>query len=195
MAHSKLSLPHFHIETVDSTNEEAKRLAKQEKNLALLDKGVIVTANTQTAGKGRHGHSWVSDSTDGLYYSLCFKPFSFSFDKVTDYHLSIGSDVATIIKTITQIHIELEWPNDLLIGHKKVAGILLETSLTNGELLPDYLIVGVGINLNQSFFIPSICAQATSLYLTSGKRYPKKPFVDALSDRIPKLFQNATQAN
>ena len=191
MAHSKLSLPHFHLETVDSTNDEAKRLAKQKKNQALLDKGFIVTANTQTAGKGRHGHSWVSDSTDGLYYSLCFKPTSFSFDKVTDYHLSIGSDVATIIKTITQIHIDLEWPNDLLIGHKKVAGILLETSITNGELLPDYLIVGVGINLNHPHFAHPICAQATSLYLTSKKRYQKAPFIDGLNTRIPKLFGNA----
>jgi BirA family biotin operon repressor/biotin-[acetyl-CoA-carboxylase] ligase len=129
------------LESVDSTNEEACRLAKAgEKG------GLWIVARTQSAGRGRRGRSWVSEPGN-FCGSLILRPQSDTRDIA---NLSFVAAVA-LYETFAgisggQVVIECDWPNDVLVGGTKVAGILLESSFS-GDSVPDWVVVGIGVNL------------------------------------------------
>ena len=117
-----------HLETVDSTNEEAKRVP--------FCHGLCIVAREQTGGKGRRGKKWLSEKDKGLYVSFLLKPIE---ENITLSSLAFGWAVHKTLKTLSA-SFYLKWPNDIYINGKKVAGVL-------PEKLKDRLIVGVGINL------------------------------------------------
>jgi BirA family transcriptional regulator, biotin operon repressor / biotin---[acetyl-CoA-carboxylase] ligase len=125
---------------LDSTNEEGKRQAE-----AGADGGLILWADTQTAGRGRRGRTWISPE-GGLYFSLLLRP---TCSPSVAAQLSFVSAIAladAVRPTLTQPDLlALKWPNDVLIDGKKIAGILLESGTKTGTL--DWLVVGVGLNI------------------------------------------------
>jgi BirA family biotin operon repressor/biotin-[acetyl-CoA-carboxylase] ligase len=128
-------------DTVGSTNEEAKALARQG-----AEDGTIVWAREQTAGRGRDGRQWNSPRGN-LYCSLILRPdcapaqaAQISF--VTA--LGVGGALASVLPPLERV--QYKWPNDVLLGDAKVAGILLETESGGADTLA-WLVVGVGINL------------------------------------------------
>ncbi len=142
-----------------------------------------VVANRQTEGRGRHGHRWYSESDGGLYYSLLVEPKVFDFSALEKYHHEIGLRIARLLTEITAIRIDLEWPNDLILDHKKVGGVLLET--TSGT---PYVIIGVGLNINQTEFPDELKHMAISMYQKSQKIYDKRPFAERLSQELHNVF-------
>ena len=116
--------------------------------------GTMVVADEQTAGRGRHGHSWHSEPGAGIYVSIVLQP-------TPVLTLALGLATAEAIATTTGIACDLRWPNDVMVGGKKVAGILVE--VVNG-----LAIGGIGINVNQSAFPSSLAEEATSLRLQAG---------------------------
>jgi BirA family transcriptional regulator, biotin operon repressor / biotin---[acetyl-CoA-carboxylase] ligase len=159
--------------TVDST----MRLA------ADLPLGDVVVADEQTAGQGRHGHSWYSAPAVGLYCSIVLEPTPL-------LTLALGLATAEAIA----VPCDLRWPNDVMIGDKKVAGILV-------QLVEGKAIGGIGINLNHTHFPPEL--EATSLRLATGhETYPDDlldPLLAAVDtytklppDDILKLFTRAS---
>ena len=154
-----------HYATLDSTMSAA----------AGQPLGTVVLAEEQTAGQGRHGHSWHSEAGTGIYCSMVLKPAPL-------LTLALGLATAEAITTATGIACDLRWPNDVLIARKKAAGILV-------QLVAGVAIGGVGINVNQTEFPDELAESATSLRLQSGREFEREPILLALISAIETYTQ------
>lgn len=149
----------FTFEKIDSTNNCARALANVGK-----EEGIVVIAEEQTAGKGRLGRSWEANRGENLTFSILLRP-KVSPEAINLLPLSVGVAIAEAIERVTRLKVECKWPNDLLLNGKKVAGILMESSMRENTV--DFVVVGVGLNVNQTQFSPNLQARATSLKLES----------------------------
>ncbi len=122
--------------------------------------GTVVLADEQTSGMGRLGRSWVSSAGVGIYCSVLLR-LDLAPGSLPIASLVLGLATAEAIQKATQLICDLRWPNDVLIGERKVAGIL--THLTEG-----CIIAGIGINANQTSFPAELRTPATSLRIESG---------------------------
>lgn len=123
----------FHFEEIDSTNTKAKKLIKSE-NLPF-----VVSADRQTAGRGRLGNVWVSDFNS---INISFT-FSKSLCEIHFYPYITALCIHSFLTELNLSNVEIKWPNDILIASKKISGTLI-------EIVGDAIIIGVGINVNQS---------------------------------------------
>ena len=143
---------HEHHAELGSTNDRAAAWIREG-----APHGAVVTADAQTAGRGRRGRSWVSPPGENLYVSVVLRP-----DAVRDDFSAIGLAVGVGLAAGLPGDVELKWPNDLLLGGRKVGGILCESRWLGPR--PD-VVIGFGINVHQRAFDPSIETVATSLAL------------------------------
>jgi BirA family biotin operon repressor/biotin-[acetyl-CoA-carboxylase] ligase len=145
------------VDETDSTNRMARALAE----IGACD-GTVVVAERQTAGRGRLGRSWLSQGDFGLWFSVLLRP---QFEPNLGGLLGIGAAVAVAraVDKLTGVRADLKWPNDVLIGGRKVCGVLAEASTAEGRL--EWAVVGVGINLfaPEGGFPPQLAQVATSL--------------------------------
>ncbi len=150
-------------QTLQSTNQTALQLASQGAR-----NGTIVVAEQQTAGRGRLGRSWLSPSGLGIYITIILKP-QFKTEQASGITLMTGLIVATTIEEQTGLPLAIKWPNDLLINGHKVCGILSEISADREKI--EHLVVGIGININQSVadFPDDLRTTATSLQIATGR--------------------------
>ena len=153
------------LPTVDSTNNEIKRLVTKK-----YAQGLTVVAEQQTNGKGRLGRTWHSPSGSGLWFSFLLYP-DLSPLHIAGITLACGMGVCIAIRKYTGLDAFIKWPNDIIIGNKKVCGILTEMSAEADKI--NYAIVGIGINVNTSDFPKDICHKATSLMLEKGTKIDK----------------------
>lgn len=144
-----------HYEEVDSTNTVAKRLGKEPGN-----HGVLVLANSQSAGRGRLGREWDSPKNEGIWMSLILKP-QINIRNASMITLIAALAVNKGIKDITGLNSSIKWPNDIVINGKKACGILTEMS-TSKDIL-ECIVVGIGINVSNEIFDEEIKEKATSL--------------------------------
>lgn len=151
-------------EITDSTNTRAKQLAEEG-----AVHGTLVVANMQTAGKGRRGRSWQQEEGSEIAMSLLLRP-TFSPDKASMLTLLAAHSVAGAIEAVTGLPAAIKWPNDIVINKKKTVGILTEMSLGVEQAAIDYIVIGIGINVNNTVFPEEIRDMATSLYLEKGER-------------------------
>jgi len=144
-----------YFKEVDSTNEVAKKLA-----LEGAPEGTIVIAESQSSGKGRLGKKWISPS-GGVWMTIILRP-DIPPRQAPQLTLVTGVAVAETLSKECGLDVGIKWPNDILIGNKKVSGILTE-AITNQEL--DFVVVGIGIDLNVDLdsFPPELREGATSL--------------------------------
>lgn len=129
---------------IDSTNLKAKQLANEGK-----PEGTVVVAESQTKGKGRLGRKWVSPSGKGVWVSFILRPPILPV-KATQLTFVIAVAMVHSLKNIGISDVQIKWPNDILIHRRKVAGILTELSAEIDCV--NYVIVGIGINVNQDTF-------------------------------------------
>lgn len=142
-------------EKTDSTNLDVKKMAEEGgKN------GLVVLADGQSAGKGRRGRCWESKQGQNLYFSLLLKP-EFSPDKASMITLVAAYSVAKVLSKHLGLDAKIKWPNDIVLHKKKVCGILTEMSMESGYI--HYLVVGIGINVNQEEFPEELCQMASSI--------------------------------
>jgi BirA family biotin operon repressor/biotin-[acetyl-CoA-carboxylase] ligase len=151
----------YSFETIDSTNNCARALAG-----CWAEEGTLVVAEKQTAGKGRLGRTWLANPYENLTFSIILRP-ALPPEALNLLPLYAALAVAEAIEHETGLSVECKWPNDLLIGGKKSAGILLEGSLKEDGL--DFVVIGVGVNVNQTKFPDDISARATSLKMQTGR--------------------------
>ena len=157
-------MPNRRIEwhaVIDSTMTEASRLAASG-----APSGTVVGAEEQTAGRGRHGRSWHSESGSGLYFSVILR-HQLTPVNLPVVTLALGLAVREAILQATDLVCDLRWPNDLLIQSKKCAGILT-------ELDGSAIIAGIGINVNHSRFPSDLGDIATSLRLVGAHVYSRE---------------------
>lgn len=152
------------LDTVDSTNNYAKRLARQG-----APAGTVIIAQSQSSGRGRMGRSFCSPDGQGLYLSVILRP---GCQPSQIMHLTCATAVAACNAIVESGNIAcgIKWTNDLVISQKKLGGILTELSIDPGTRLVDYAIVGIGINcLQKSGDFPAEIADiATSLSICGG---------------------------
>lgn len=148
-----------YLEETDSTNS----LAKREKD---YPHGTVFVAGKQTNGRGRSGRVWESCDENALYMSILLKP-QITPDKISSITLVFGLAVFNALKGYADVGIK--WPNDIILDDKKIAGILCEMS--GNEEKVDYVVCGVGVNINNASFSDEINNIAISLKLKNGKEY------------------------
>lgn len=141
------------FDTLDSTNTEAMRQARLG-----ADEGFCIVARDQTAGRGRHGRTWISEKDAGLYFSIVLRP------KLETRFLPLITLMTGVAvhDTLREYGLkpDIKWVNDILVNEKKISGILAETAETTAGLA---VIVGIGINIRSSNFPDEIADIATSI--------------------------------
>lgn len=167
----------FHKET-GSTNLDAKALAEQGEAA-----GALVVADKQTAGRGRRGRDWVSPSGKDIYMTLMLRP-QCRPEKASALTLVMALAVLEAICELIPEGCGIKWPNDIVLNNKKVCGILTEMSAELDGI--HYVVIGVGINVNQTIFAEDIRDRATSLYLESGMEINRARLVA----RVMHYFEN-----
>jgi len=153
----------------DSTNTRAKDLAARG-----APEGTLVISERQTKGRGRKGRSWFSPSQGGIYTSLILKP-SISPSEAPKITLLTAVVVAETLRSLTGLSVIIKWPNDILINGKKIAGILTEMSTEMDAI--DHIVVGLGLNVNTPDFPDDIKEKATSIFIETGKHFPRVRFI------------------
>lgn len=134
----------FHYETLDSTNDEAKRLVLSGK----LDGPAFVIAREQTAGRGTRGRKWVSPKDAGLYFTVVSFPRGSLSRDTTAYTLASGVACVEALADVAGVEVRLKPINDLLVDRRKLGGILTETILSGPQI--QTLTTGVGINIQRA---------------------------------------------
>lgn len=174
-----------HYETIGSTNDQLK---------AMLDapEFTCVTADEQTAGRGRRERSWHSAPGDGLYLSVLLRP-EIEANKIPLLSLLAAVAVAETILSlqIPNLILDIKWPNDVLINDRKISGILIESTTAPNEA--SRFIVGIGVNLNHPSFPPELHDIATSLQLESGQSFAVASVRNALLDRLAFWYEELRQ--
>jgi BirA family biotin operon repressor/biotin-[acetyl-CoA-carboxylase] ligase len=154
-----------HFFKIDSTNNVAMRLAEQGEA-----HGAIVLAEEQTGGRGRAGRSWVSEKSTGIYCTILLRP------AISPAHAPLLTLVAglaardAVAEELVSTP-DIRWPNDLLVGGRKFAGILTEMHAEPDRI--HYAVVGIGINVNQSKMPPELAEIATSLKIETKKTHSR----------------------
>jgi BirA family biotin operon repressor/biotin-[acetyl-CoA-carboxylase] ligase len=151
----------YHYFKTDSTNRVAMELA-----YANEPEGAVVLAEEQTAGRGRAGRSWHSERGAGIYVTFLLRP-RLSPVQAPLLTMLAGLSAHAAIQEQTGLSADLKWPNDLLLNGKKAGGILTEMHAEPN--LVRFVIVGIGINVNQEKFPAELSPMATSLRKESGK--------------------------
>ena len=139
--------------------------------------GSVFFADEQTAGRGRGDHRWQSKAGEGLYVSVLMRP-GIAAAIAPLIPLAAGLAAAQAVRAVAEVAIDLRWPNDLLIGARKTGGILVESKTEPGKLA--FAVIGIGINVHQRDFDPSLATPATSLDLAAGKRVSRQALLIAL---------------
>jgi len=153
----------YHFYKVDSTNAFAGRLLAHGHK---VPDGTVVIAESQTAGRGRLGRSWHSESESGLYFSMILRP-RVPPSLAPFFTLATAVAMHNAIERDTRVDVDIKWPNDLLVGGKKICGVLAEIQ---AELdMVKILIIGVGLNVNHAKLPDDIAERATSLRIASGR--------------------------
>jgi BirA family biotin operon repressor/biotin-[acetyl-CoA-carboxylase] ligase len=161
-----------HFFRISSTNAVAMEAAAGGE-----PEGSVYFAEQQTAGRGRGGHSWESAASDGIYCSVVLRPQLSPADALL-LSLIAGIAVAEAVEETTGLHPDLRWPNDVLIEERKFCGILTEMNAEATRVR--YVVVGIGINVNQSAFSLELEPIATSLRLAAGHEWSRVQLAAAL---------------
>ena len=153
------------LDTVDSTNTECKRRA-----MAGEAEGLVVTAEEQTGGRGRLGRSFQSPRGKGLYLSALLRP-RLEPAQVADFTAWAAVAVCDAIQACCGVRPRIKWTNDIVLGGRKLVGILTELGLESESNALEYLIPGIGVNVNQTpeDFAPELREVATSLAMELGR--------------------------
>ncbi|TCT14677.1 BirA family biotin operon repressor/biotin-[acetyl-CoA-carboxylase] ligase [Natranaerovirga pectinivora] len=165
---------------VDSTNKQAKKLAIDgEKH------GTVILAEEQLEGKGRRGRLWKSPPNKGIWLSIILRP-DLHPSKASMLTLIAGLAVVHTINRYTKNQAFIKWPNDIIINEKKVSGTLTEMS---SELdVINYVVVGIGVNVNTTDFDDEIKEIATSLANEEGKSFERALLVKGILESFEKFY-------
>jgi BirA family biotin operon repressor/biotin-[acetyl-CoA-carboxylase] ligase len=162
---------HFSPAT-DSTNTDALAAARSG-----APNGSVYFADEQRAGRGRGDHEWHSAAGEGLYASVLLRT-PIPAARLPLLPLAVGLAAAEAIRSVAGLTIDLRWPNDLMIGPRKVGGILVESKISGG--FADFAVVGIGINVHQRAFDSDLSTLATSLDLETDRRISRQTLLLSL---------------
>lgn len=171
---------HF-VETVDSTQKEAHRISQDG-----CMEGTLVIAEEQTAGRGRMARNWHSPKYTGIWMSIILKPELPPY-RAPQFTLIAAVAIVEAVEEITGIQPEIKWPNDSLIKGKKITGILTELQADADQI--HALIIGIGMNVNQSEFPKEIEKIATSLAIEKGEKISRALLIQRILEKLEFYYE------
>lgn len=167
------------LDAIDSTNEFLKGLSSNQP----VENFTVVTAETQTKGKGQMGSVWVSEPGKNLIMSVVVKDFLLDNSRIFDINIATAVSVIQALDTLNIPELSIKWPNDIMSYNKKIGGILIENSIkSSGDIIS---IIGLGLNVNQTDF--EHLPKASSLAAICNASFDKE---EILLKIIEKLEQN-----
>ena len=154
------------LDAIDSTNDFLKNLSNQNETQNFT----IVTAETQTKGKGQMGSKWISESGKNLIVSILEKEVLQNINQIFDLNVAVAVSILQAIETLKIKKLSIKWPNDIMSGNKKIGGILIENVIKPNNII--FSIIGFGLNVNQTNFddLPN----ASSLKNITNKTFEKE---------------------
>jgi BirA family transcriptional regulator, biotin operon repressor / biotin---[acetyl-CoA-carboxylase] ligase len=179
-----------HFYKLGSTNTAALQAAAEG-----APEGSLFLAEEQTAGRGRGSNSWDSQRSAGIYCSAILRP-AVPPSEILVLTLAAGLAVHAAVEEVNSglaSSLDLKWPNDVLIGGKKVCGILAE--MNSEPTRVRYIVVGIGINVNQSAFPAELEPLATSLRITSGSEWSRVELAAALLKSLHREYEQLVSSS
>ena len=171
-----------HYYKIGSTNSEAMRSAAEG-----APEGSVFLAEEQLAGRGRGAHTWHSARSAGVYCSVILRP-AMPPSEALIFSLAAGLAVrAAVAEIAPQLSVDLKWPNDALLSGKKFCGVLIEMNAEATRVR--YLVVGVGINVNQQKFPAELREIATSLRIETGTEWSRVELTAALLKSLDREYR------
>ena len=168
------------LDSVGSTNDYLKELGNNG-----CREGVVVTAREQTQGKGRLGRTWLSKRDENIAFSILLRPKVSPGGIVTVTHLA-GLAMCKALRETTGLDCKIKWPNDIVVGSKKLVGILTEMTAEFDAV--EYIVIGIGINIDQVVFPEEIEYKSTSILLETGRHIDKNEFLACVLSHIENEF-------
>lgn len=172
----------IYAEEIDSTN---KFLMNKESNQNI--NGTVVLAEKQIQGKGRKDRVWYSAPESNLTFSVLLNKDKFLLKNSNLINFAASLAVANAIENLYQLKTELKWPNDVLINGKKTCGILIEASSQASKI--DKLVLGIGVNVNQSSFQGTFNYPPTSIRIELGRNVEREKLLAEILNILEELFE------
>ena len=169
-----------HYYKIDSTMNAAGQFAAQG-----AKHGTLVIAEEQEAGRGRFGREWHSERGAGLYFTLILRP-KLTPAEAPIITLMAGAALAEVLGEILHVPTDLRWPNDVLIGAKKCAGILVEMTAEPERIA--WVLLGLGVNVNQIRWPEALQTEATSLRMETGRNWSRLEILAAVLKRLEQYY-------
>lgn len=166
------------FDNITSTNEVACRLAEE----GALE-GTIVTAESQTKGRGRMGRVWASPPGGGLYFSVILRP-EMRIDEISAITLVMASAITKAIAIFCDTEPRVKWPNDIFLKKKKVSGILTETRAHPDRT--DFIVLGIGVNVNTE--TEKLPKEATSIRSETGREVDRACLLRSILENIERYY-------
>lgn len=167
-------------QSLPSTQDVARAEAE-----AGAPEGTVILAEEQTAGRGRLGRAWVSPPGSNLYLTLIMRP---SVECLRSLGMVAPLAVVEAVEEVTGVSPRIKWPNDVLVGRRKLCGVLIDTGLVGSGVM--YALVGIGLNVNLDVgSLPEIAQVATSLRCELGREVPREEVLAALLNRFEGLYR------
>ncbi|MCF8277702.1 MAG: biotin--[acetyl-CoA-carboxylase] ligase [Flavobacteriales bacterium] len=176
------------LNSVDSTNNYARALVRDKMPM----EGTVIVAEEQTAGRGQRFNSWVTEPHLNLTCSYILKPVFLAAKDQFILSAAVALAVrATVANCVNDQEVTIKWPNDILVGSKKIAGILIENMLRGSQL--ETSIVGIGLNVKQTTFPDGL--NATSLRLLSDSALEIEWVMEILHEQLERFYLQIRQGN
>ncbi len=172
------------LDAIDSTNDFLKGLSNKQ----VLENFTVVTAESQTKGKGQMGSIWITEPSKNLIMSVLINDFLPDINQIFNVNIVFSIAVVQSLKTLNIPELSIKWPNDIMSYDKKIGGILIENSIKSDGTI--HSIVGLGLNVNQTDF--DNLPKASSLAVICNTIFDKEALLFTI---IKNLEQNINSWN
>jgi BirA family biotin operon repressor/biotin-[acetyl-CoA-carboxylase] ligase len=170
------------LDAIDSTNEFLKGLSNNQ----LVENFTVVSAESQTQGKGQMGSIWVSETSKNLIMSILVSDFVTDINQIFDINIVVSVSIINVLEDFAIPELSIKWPNDIMSYNKKIGGILIENSIkSNGAIIS---IVGLGLNVNQTNF--EHLPKASSLASICNATFDKEEILLKIVQEMEKNIQS-----
>ncbi len=161
------------LNAINSTNTFLKELVRS----SVVENYTVVVTDHQTNGKGQFDNVWISEKGKNLTFSILCRFSNLEIQNSFYLNCAVSLAIFNVMQRYIKNKLKVKWPNDILSSNKKLCGILLENTVSNGKV--QHAIVGIGLNVNQDKF-PIELPDASSMKLLTGKEYDRDTILNAL---------------
>lgn len=172
----------IYLDTTTSTNDDAKKAGEDG-----VEEGCVFIAETQTRGRGRVYREWKTAPKDSIAMTILIRPKMLPCDAPTITPI-LALSIVEALREISGLSVKIKWPNDIFFGDKKIGGIL--TEMNSGMETVKYIVVGMGLNVNQEIMEDALVNIGTSLKMSSGIAFDRESIIAKILNRFEINYEN-----